>query len=256
MLSSTVKSRYINAVLAVALWLIGSSAAQAVVIQASDSVFGAHSVIRDVDHNRDFLQLVLTAGLGYNAVAAQLGPGGDFEGWSIATVANLDDLGSSAGVAQFSTDPAQVAKAEQLRDWFCVSGGLSCVSVSSTHTVARGLVLDDGPDCPAGEPSKLAFTMGRRFNVTPNEVDFRVSGFGALTDSNEEIYLTRAVPEPERYLWTMLGLVGVGLVGRRRLLQHPSAQGKRNEMLCRVGSRRRPAQGLGAPPSKLTHLHR
>jgi hypothetical protein len=65
----------------------------------------------------------------------------------------------------------------------------------------------------------LAFGIGTRINVTPNEVDFRVSGWyypDAKLSPNEGIYLVRAVPEPETYAMFLAGLGLLGTVARRR----------------------------------------
>jgi hypothetical protein len=96
-------------------------AAFATVIRVDDPVFGSDSVL------------------------AELGPGGDFEGWAVASESDLEDLRVSAGIVHSSADPEIVAAAEQLRDWFCISGMLSCVNLSSRHEYARGLLSDPGP---------------------------------------------------------------------------------------------------------------
>jgi hypothetical protein len=196
-----------------------AAAAPAAVILTNDAAFGANSVIRDLDNDRDFLQLVLTQGFSYNGVLAELGAGGDFEGWSIASTAQLEALGVSAAITNGSSDPGQVATAEELRDWFCIRGADSCVNLSTTHEYARGLVIEDGPDFPNGEPSKEAFSIGRRFNVDPNEVDFRISGFGGLNAANEEVYLTRravAVAEPATAALVATLLGALALFRRRQ----------------------------------------
>jgi hypothetical protein len=160
------------------------------VTQGHDPFFGCKSLIRDQLNEVEFLRLDFTTPYTYNYVLSQLGSGGFFEGWIIASENNLLNLGESAGIVHGSTDPAILGKAEQLRDWFC----FECVAVSSTHEYARGLISDvDGSDPPQ---TQKAFSIGRRFNVEPNEVDFRVSGYG-YRDSKiipeEGIFLIRAI---------------------------------------------------------------
>ncbi len=189
---------------------------QAATIVIDDINFGAASVLRDIDNNREFLRLDLTMGYGYNGVLAESGAGGIFEGWGVASAADMDALGVSAGITHGSTDVAQIALVEGMRDWFCPTG--TCVNLSSTHEYARGLVSDAGPFYDSGEPSLLAFSMGRRFNVTPEEVDFRTSGFGAYSHTNEEIWMVRpsAVPVPAAVWLFSSGLVGLIGIARRK----------------------------------------
>lgn len=188
--------------------------ATANVILTNDAAFGANAVIRDVSNSRDFLRLDFTTPYTYNQVLAQLG--GLFSGWTVASLSDMQALGVSAGITHGSTDPTQLAAAEQLRDWFCVS----CVETSTTHEYARGLLSNsslfdhDSDPTTADVVIQDAFSIGRRFNVSPEEVDFRVSGFyyqDAKLSPNEGIYLTRfAVPEPDAK-WLVLAACGVAL---------------------------------------------
>lgn len=211
-------SKLINAAFIVIISTLGfTTTSQAALVVVNDSVFGSASVLRDTTNQIDYLRLDFTMGYGYNGIIAQTGIGGDFEGWGVASVADMDALGISAGITNGSTDPNQIATAEDLRDWFCPTG--TCVNTSSTHEYARGLVSDAGPDYQSGEPSLLAFSIGRRFNVDPNEVDFRVSGFGGYDHTNEEIWMVRASPVPvPAAVWLFgSGLIGLTAFARRRV---------------------------------------
>ena len=183
-----------------------ASAGQAAVVVVSDSVFGPGSVLRDSGTSLDYLRLDKTMGYGYAGVAAELGAGGDFAGWTFASSAQMLTLGGSLGLTHGSTSLAQLSLAAQVRDWFCPL--FTCVNTSTTHVYARGLVSDLHTD----SIQHLAFSIGNRFNVSPPEVDFRISGYGPVSATSEEVFLVRAVPLPPA-VWLfgagLLGLVGV-----------------------------------------------
>lgn len=196
------------------MW-VHAADAPASVILGDDAHFGSNSVIRDLDNDLDFLQLVFTMGYSYNGVVAQLGAGGDFHGWSVASIAQLGALTVSASLVAGSTDPAEIAEAEQLRDWFCVRGAVSCVNLSTTHEYARGLVADPNPE-PSG--TQRAFAFGRRFNVSPEEAFIDDRGWRGPTVVEEEVFLVRsalAVPEPQTYALLLAGLGLLGFAARR-----------------------------------------
>lgn len=146
-------------------------------------MFGKDSVIRDVSNKMDYLVLKFTAGYDYYDILDEFGSGGDFEGWQVASEADLNLLGNSAGIVHGSTDSSILAKAEQLRDWF------GNVGTSSTYIVDRALISDTIFMSGVGTHQK-AFTIGRRLNVIAYEVGFRVSGWGPISN-DESIFLVR-----------------------------------------------------------------
>ena len=75
-------------------------------------------------------------------------------------------------------------RAEELRDWF------GNVRLTTTHHVTRGLIIDLIHAGGTEVFKQVAFGMGRRFNVEPNEVDFRPGGWGPIY-SDESTYLVR-----------------------------------------------------------------
>ena len=203
----------------ISLSLLSSPVLSVVIYDLDDAIFGTGSVLRDVDNNMEFLRLDLTMGYSYNGILGELGTGGDFSGWGVASTMNMLNLGSSAGITHGSGNPAILALAESMRDWFCPEG--TCVNYSSTHTYLRGLVSD--VRAIEDDLYQDAFSMGRRLNVIPNEADFRISGYGGLDDINEEVFLVRrffsdsdqmAVPEPAT-VW----LFGMGILSLLGLSQ-------------------------------------
>lgn len=196
------------------LW--ASTATQAAVVAVGDAVFGPGSVLQDSDTGLEYLQLAKTMGYGYAGVEAELGAGDDFAGWAIASRDQMLSLGGSLGLVQGTTDISQLSMAAQLRDWFCPL--FTCVNTSTTHVYARGLVSDLHVDGIQHQ----AFSIGERFNVSPPEVDFRISGFAPVAAMGEEVFLVRpiddltTVPLPPAAWLLGSGLLGLIGVARRR----------------------------------------
>lgn len=198
-----VEMRKIITIYVVILAIATAGTVHANVVLSDHPVFGEDSIIRDLSNNMDFLALDYTSTYTYEEIIGELGSGGVFEGWRVASVVDLELLGSSAGIVHWSTDPTILAKAEQLRDWF------GNVRLSATNEYARGLILETVE--VEGHTRQCAFSIGRRFNVTPNEVDFRISGWGPIY-GDESTFLV--IPEPATVL--LLGLGGLALLRRRR----------------------------------------
>jgi hypothetical protein len=173
--------RRLQTILGAMALMIPVGAVHAEVELVDDAVFGVDSVIRDVSNQMEFLGLDHTAGYPYTDILLEFGPGGDFEGWRVASEADMELLGDSAGIVHGSSDPGIVAKAEQLRDWF------GNVRLSTTHERARGLISDT-----VTGGYQAAFSIGRRFNVDPNEANFRISGYGPIYP-DESTFLVRDI---------------------------------------------------------------
>jgi len=174
--------------------------ATAGVILTSDPVFGP--VIRDTTNNREYLELEPTDAYSYDGVVAELGPGGVFEGWAVASVADMDALVASAGIVHGSTDAGIIAEAEQLRDWF------GEVFDSGTAIYCRGLTSDPSTVDPN---QQTAFEIGRRTLADPDEAIGSAQGYGGKGLTSEETHLVRdaaIIPEPAG-----LGLIGLAILG-------------------------------------------
>jgi len=70
---------------------------------SQDSAFGVDTITLDTDTNLQWLDVDLTANRSFDDVAAQLGPGGEFEGFRHATVDEIMTLWVNAGIPDILT---------------------------------------------------------------------------------------------------------------------------------------------------------
>lgn len=73
-------------------------------IGTNAAILDLGNITRDTDTGLDWLDLTESLGLSYNEVSAQLGAGGDYEGYRYATVAELDQLITNFGYVAINTD--------------------------------------------------------------------------------------------------------------------------------------------------------
>lgn len=199
-----------------------SPVAHAALVLVDDVAFGTDAVVQDTASGLEWLRLDFSYGKTYAHVASQLGAGGEFEGWRIASRSDLTTwLGAPNGLVQDDTDAAAVAAAEALRDLICFTDN-QCKFLSSTHHVARGLLSDIQlvGSFVAQEAFTVGFALGDPGAGRPASVDFRYSGYGSEESTSEAVWLWRgdptvaAVPEPTSL--ALLLAAGLALSARRR----------------------------------------
>jgi len=81
-----------------ALW---AGAAGAALVERDWSVAGDGALTYDTATGLEWLDVTATAGLSYNQVFAQLGPGGAYEGFSFASGQQATDLFAAVGLQEF-----------------------------------------------------------------------------------------------------------------------------------------------------------
>lgn len=223
---SALSRHLVAASLALGAWTLAPTAHAALVL-VNDSVFGTDAVVQDTASGLEWLRLDFSFGKTYTYVAGQLGVGGEFEGWKIATRNFLTtSLGAPNGLVNDDADPAAVAAAGVLRDLICFTAG-QCKAVSSTHDYARGLVSDIETGSPFA--AQEAFTVGIQLadagRGEPAKVDFRYSGFASAEATMESVWLWRGdlqvavVPEPTGLALLLAGGLALGATTRRRRRQ-------------------------------------
>ena len=214
MLQKSVIALTRNSVIALTLLFVSSQVSAAVVL-VNDATFGPGSVVRDLDHGRDFLNIGATAGMTIDDVVPLLGTA--FAGWEISTVAFLDDLRDSMGVINWSDDPAQVAIVDTVIAMFCAVPA-NCRADTSIARRVRGSVQELFVISP-GVTSNMAYDISVLFTgITSNleTVRWEQQGY-SFTNVNQGVFLTRAsVPEPTTLGMLALGFLGLGISRRKK----------------------------------------
>ena len=195
--------------------LFASSQVSATIVLVDDAVFGPGSVIRDLDHGRDFLNIGETAGMSINDVVPLLGT--TFAGWQVSTIAFLDDLRDSAGITNLSEAPNEVAISDTVAAMFCATPA-DCNAVTSHFRGIHGSVLELHVLSP-GVTSNKAYSIGAFFAANGYDAEFvywQENGF-SFTHVNQGVFLTRAsVPEPATLGMLALGFLGLGISRRKK----------------------------------------
>ena len=76
--------------------------ARATLVNENWKTPGDNLLTLDTTTGLTWLNLTVTLDLTYNAVAAQLGPGGTYNGFAIANTSQIDTLGADAGITERS----------------------------------------------------------------------------------------------------------------------------------------------------------
>lgn len=160
------------------------------VLLIDDIDFGSCSVIFDPDHGKEFLPLEFTAPHSYNEVIAELGEGGDFEGWRVASHNDLQLLRGAAMVVRRAYDSDMIARASKIRDWFGNPGWTSGFGAN------RGMVSDFYyPSNLNGRKAHFTAGIGEsidRLSNPPKAVArWGGGGYGSPDSQHEHPYLTR-----------------------------------------------------------------
>jgi hypothetical protein len=74
------------------------SHAAAATLSSESSPFGPDTITRDSETDYGWLDLTLTAGLSRSAILTELGPGGTFDGFELATEQQVAELFANAGI--------------------------------------------------------------------------------------------------------------------------------------------------------------
>jgi len=186
----------------------------------------------DTDQNLVWLDVTESAGRSYNNVVGQFGAGGDFAGYRHATLTEVTNLITNAGLIPYqSYNPASPAEAStflQLIHLFgptrvdndpgAISGeraqvvGLFDDLNPTNGFVGFGAISYDSQTFSTGQPSWGAIEVqADRHNVGP-ATNPGVNGHWLVRDPSSAV----TIPEPTSIALLATGFIGIGIARRRR----------------------------------------
>jgi len=205
-------NKQFKCILIASIALLFSMNAQALLV-SEDSSFGAGSITRDTDTGLEWLGLDYTLTQGYSGVVSQLGPGGTYDGFRLATGAELETLFySSAGISSTNTSStrAEIFNLISLVG-YTFSAGLG--GGAPAYFFASTAFFDDGEDTLLGLASlSIDIESSGQDAFILSDIASPASTIGEWSAG----WLVRAseVPAPAGIFWLGLSML---LIGRGRI---------------------------------------
>jgi hypothetical protein len=184
---------------------------------------GDAKLLFDASTGMQWLDLSMTANRSYNQVIANLGPGEVYDGFRVATQAEVLDMWSHAGITNYERlwtvgqYPAVNDLVTRLGPTTMVEPGLFPVA---THTIG---MFEGDPSLPANERWAAELTYAPDGESSRTSVNFYTWNVGAA-DDHYSTYLVRPVPLPAAIWLLMSGALSIGalqLSHRRRRKRAP-----------------------------------
>lgn len=170
---------------------------------------GDAKLLFDTDTDKRWLDLSVTADQSYNSVVANLGPGQVYEGFRVATQAEVLELWSHAGITNYERVwtvgqyPAVNNLVNRLGPTTMFEVGLFNIA---THTIG---MVEGGPSLAADERWATELTYAPDGENTRTSVNFYTWNIDAA-DHHYSTYLVSAVPLPASIWLLMSGILGMG----------------------------------------------
>ncbi len=195
----------------ISLLLTGLSA-NANLIQATDPRFGLNSLTIDTTTGLGWLDVSLSAGLSYQQVLADTQPGGSFSGFRFATVQEVLNLYTSAGIPGAGYYPLSTT---------AITSFLSLIGTTGTINGQPGVLALSATSLSAGVYCAPAIYGTGKSGVEEywvNDGGYNSGGtaYGATTSYPDlGSWLVTNVPEPSAYALAIAGLIGFTCMRRR-----------------------------------------
>jgi hypothetical protein len=192
---------------------------------------GNNYLTRDTDTGLEWLDTDLTLGMTREEVEAQLGVGGSFYGFSLASISQFQTLLDSFGLdTPLTAEPSEINQqyALSLLQMVDMIGGGQSLFVGD-GLLYWGASLADGSVFSAySERECLAYPPGECLYPLSGQVDVS-SNLGNFLGS----YLVRSVvPEPGTFILACIGIISLFLMSRlKTLLRHKPVCGHRSREL-------------------------
>jgi hypothetical protein len=197
-----------------ALTLIFSASSHSALIDIDWQTPGDNLIIRDTSSGLDWLDLRVTADISHNMVVANLESGGTFDGFRLATQAEVIELWASAGITNnervWVTGQFEPVKdlVDRLGTTTMFEEGLFPIA---KHTIG---MVEGGPTLPENERWAMEITYA------PDDIHSRTSANYytwdvSVADSHYSTYLVQAIPLPSAAWLFGSGLIGLTGLARR-----------------------------------------
>jgi hypothetical protein len=185
-------------------------------IVVDDPQYGASSIVRDTATGLEWLGLFKTAGLSYNTVFSNLGPGGTFAGFRYANLDEVGTLFADAGIPDI--DQTTSANSMPVGDLLRKIGTLDHGPFSSTSLALNDQSLTPGTHNSSElatdfspDPSFPSVGTAIRTTTVPQADDRASSAAGSFL-----IRETPSVPEPGTLPLLVIGVFGTFVYGSSR----------------------------------------
>ena len=210
----------VAAVIGIATIVTAIDCADAALLSVNDSVFGANSVTLDTNTGLEWLDVDRSIGRAAIDVSSQFGVGGDFEGWRYADRSEVHTLfvngNVRTGIERNGSEVINFSAAHAFMD--LLSTTIEIGITRSLHGLFDSTALIPGTVGFAQISATTTPNTGTISSIfgTGLPLSFFTSDFGSLLVRASDPQQGGDVPEPAALTLVAGGLLGFGMLHRRR----------------------------------------